>query len=62
MANEFTMKIPGDVCVSWTITSQAANRQEMEIKDPNGTIIANTAVYSTNLSNFSRGTFTQKGI
>lgn len=52
-----TVNIPGSTVVSWSLVSQSAATQSMQIKDPSGKVIVNTSVLSTNLSNTSSGSF-----
>lgn len=61
MSYEQTIKIPGNVNVVWTITSQADFCQGLIIKDPKGKEIVNTSVLSNDMSNVSYGTFQVPG-
>lgn len=49
--------LPSNTVVSWSLVSQSAASQTMQIKDPKGALIVNTTVLSRNLSNTSTGTF-----
>ncbi len=52
-----TISIPSNTVVSWSLVSQSAKQQTLQIKDPSGKVIVNTAVLSTSLSNTSSGSF-----
>jgi|GEM_PF-6670003 hypothetical protein len=57
MATSFKIDIVAGRTVSWYATAQSSIPKTLEIKDPTGKMIVNTTVFSTDLSNFSVGSF-----
>ena len=60
MPKVFEVNLPHGV-VSWYVTSQSAQPKTFQIKNPEGGLVVETKVFSTNLSNFSSGRFTSNG-
>ncbi len=51
------INIPNQASVFWSLASQSAGIQRLQIRDPSGNVIVDTSVLSTSLSNTSTGTF-----
>ena len=52
---------PDNTKVSWSVVSQSAGVQQMQVLDPNGHVIVDTSVLSTTMENVSSGQFNVGG-